>query len=64
MMGTLQFFGVDWVEEAHEIVYGWLLFSIALHVGGVLLDTWRTKVPLVWAMITGRKRIPEGADVE
>lgn len=64
MMGTRQFFGVDWVETAHEIAYGWVLFSVALHVGGVLFESWRTRVPLLRAMITGRKRLPDGAETE
>ncbi|WP_187972396.1 cytochrome b/b6 domain-containing protein [Aquibium microcysteis] len=64
LMGTMRYFGVEWVEEGHELAYDWLLVSVALHVGGVLLDGWRTKVPLVRAMITGRKRIPDGAEVE
>lgn len=64
MMGTMRFFGVGWVEEVHEIAYNWLVISIALHVGGVVLDSRRTGVPLVRAMITGRKRIPEGARTE
>lgn len=64
MMGTMFFFGVEWVEEAHEIAYDWLLVSVALHVAGVLFDAWRTQVPLVRAMITGRKRVDEGWTVE
>ena len=64
MMGTMQFFGVEWVEEAHEIAYGWLVASVALHVTGVLMDTWRTRVPLLAAMLTGRKRIPAEARME
>lgn len=59
MMGTLRFFGVEWVEEVHEAAYLWLLISIALHVGGVLFDTKRTGVPLIRAMLSGRKRVPE-----
>ncbi|WP_281969039.1 cytochrome b/b6 domain-containing protein [Roseovarius nanhaiticus] len=58
MMGTLRFFGVAWVADLHEAAYIWLLVSIALHVGGVVFDTWRTGVPLMQAMIHGRKRIP------
>ncbi len=59
MMGTIRFFGVEWVEEAHEIAFNWLLVSIALHVGGIVFDTWRTGVPLARSMIDGRKRIPK-----
>lgn len=62
MMTTLTFFGVDWVEEIHEAVFTWLIFSVALHVCGVALDSWRSGVNLVRAMITGRKSIPEGRD--
>lgn len=64
MMGTMAFFGVSWVEQAHELAYNWLLLSVALHVAGILFDTWRSGVPLAVAMITGRKRIPEGREIE
>ena len=63
MMTTISFFGVDWVEELHETLFGWLLFSIALHLAGVLYESWRSGVNLVRAMIDGRKRIPTGRDV-
>lgn len=64
MMGTDAFFGVGWVEELHEGAWVWLLVSVALHVGGVVVDTLRTGVPLVRAMIDGRKRIPPRLEVE
>ena len=64
MMGTVAFFGTEWVEELHEAAFGWLMFSVALHVAGVFFDTWRSGVPLVRAMVDGRKRIPEGTQTE
>lgn len=64
MMTTITYFGIEWVEEAHEAVFDWLLISVALHVGGVVFDTKRSGVNLVRAMISGRKNIPEGRDVE
>ena len=64
MMTTITFFGVDWVEEAHEVIFGWLIFSVALHVAGVAFDTWRSGVNLVRAMINGSKTIPHGREVE
>jgi len=64
MMGTVNFFGVAWVERIHELTYDWLLVSIAAHVAGVIFDTWRSDVPLVQAMIHGRKRIPDDTPVE
>lgn len=63
MMTTLTFFGVDWVEEVHETVFHWLVFSVVLHVVGVAFDTWRSGVNLVRAMVDGRKTIPKGRDV-
>ena len=63
MMTTITFFGVDWVEEVHEVVFNWLVLSVALHVAGVAFDTWRSGVNLFRAMIDGRKTIPEGRDV-
>lgn len=64
MMGTPRFFGVEWVEEVHEFAFGWLVASIALHLAGVAFDTWRTGVPLVRAMIDGKKRIPKDRPIE
>lgn len=64
MMTTITYFGVDWVEEAHEMIFGWLIFSVALHIAGVAFDTWRSGVNLLRAMINGRKNIPKGSKVE
>lgn len=64
MMGTVAYYGVEWVEEVHEAAFNWLIVSIVLHVGGVVLDTWRSGVPLVRSMISGRKHIPAGRPVE
>ena len=64
MMGTMRFFGIDWVEEMHEAAFAWLIASVALHVAGIVFDTWLTKVPLAKAMVTGRKTIRETAQTE
>jgi cytochrome b len=64
MMGTVRFFGMEWVEEAHEIAFDWLLVSVAAHIGGVVFDTWRSRVPLLAAMIHGRKNVPPDTPVE
>lgn len=64
MMGTVKFFGIAWVEQIHELAYDWLLLSIAGHIAGVVFDTWRSGVPLVQAMLHGRKRIPKGTAVK
>jgi cytochrome b len=64
MMGMIKFYGFEWVEEIHEIAFNWLLVSIVLHIAGVMFDTWRSGVPLIRAMIDGRKRIPEDKPIE
>ncbi|WP_306114951.1 MULTISPECIES: cytochrome b/b6 domain-containing protein [unclassified Roseovarius] len=64
MMTTIQFFGVDWVEEVHELAFNWLILSVALHVAGVAFDSWHSGVNLLRAMVNGRKRIPQEAKME
>lgn len=64
MMGTRRFFGIDWVEEVHEAMFNWLVLSVLLHVGGVIFETRRSGVPLLRAMIDGRKRVPADRDIE
>lgn len=64
LMGTLTFYGVEWVEEVHEILFNWLMLSIVLHVVAVLFETWRSGVPLIKSMIDGKKRIPSGNRIE
>lgn len=64
MMGTIRFFGMEWVEEVHEAAFAWLMISVGLHVAGVVAETWLSGVPLVRAMIDGHKRIPQGRSVE
>ncbi len=62
MMESTAFFGVKWVEGAHEIAFNWLMISVGLHVTGVLVDTWLTRIPLVRAMVNGRKAFPTPVD--
>jgi cytochrome b len=58
------FFGVKWMEEAHEILASTLLALVILHVLGVAHACWRHRENLVKSMVTGRKRPPESADAE
>ncbi|MGB3409152.1 MAG: cytochrome b/b6 domain-containing protein [Jannaschia sp.] len=64
MMGTMRYFGVDWVHQVHEVAFGWLMASVALHLAGVVYDSRRSGINLVRSMVTGRKRIPAGTKVE
>ncbi len=58
MMTLDAFWGVEWVEEVHEAVANFAAISVGLHVIGVAVESWRSKVPLVRAMLTGWKELP------
>lgn len=56
------FFGVKWMEEAHEVFANGLIALICLHVLGVVHGCWRHQENLVLSMVTGRKRAPDQSD--
>lgn len=64
MMGTPRYFGMDWVEELHEVLFAWLMVSVGLHLAGVVIDSLATRVNLVRAMVDGRKRLPPKGETE
>lgn len=59
MMTTNMFWGVDWVEETHELLVTWAEMSILAHVAAVIFESRRTGVNLPRAMLTGRKTVPD-----
>ena len=64
MMGTDTFFGIEWVEEAHELLVTWAEISVVLHVAAVIWESRRTGVNLPRAMVTGVKDVPNGLQIE
>lgn len=64
MMTTDAYWGVAWVQQAHEMLTDTLLVLMAVHVGGVVVASVRHRENLVLAMLTGRKRAPGPRDVD
>lgn len=63
LLTTDAFWGVSWVQHLHSLVAHGLLVLVGLHLGGVVLASFRHRENLVAAMINGRKRAPEPDDV-
>lgn len=64
MMTTDAYFGVEWVENAHDLAAHGLLVLVLLHLGGVALASVRHRENLVGAMVTGRKHAASVGDVD
>jgi cytochrome b len=64
MMGLDRFWGVGWVETAHEVAANVLIGAVALHIIGAVVVSVRHRENLPLAMITGYKRAPTGTDID
>ncbi|MCB1367959.1 MAG: cytochrome b/b6 domain-containing protein [Rhodobacteraceae bacterium] len=49
----------DILEELHELLSAWGVFSVVVHVAAVVFESQRTGVNLVKAMLTGNKEISD-----
>lgn len=58
LMTTDAFWGLEWPEQLHEATVTWAEISIVLHIAAVLFESWRTRVNLPRAMVTGCKEMP------
>ena len=61
LMTTDAFWGADWPEHLHKAAVTWAELSAVLHIVAVVAESFRTKVNLPGAMITGYKRLPQRA---
>ena len=64
LMTTNAFWGVEWVEEAHETLVAWAGISVVAHVLAVIWESHRTGINLPRAMVTGVKHVPETVRLE
>ena len=64
MMTTLRFFGMDWVEEMHEVFVSWAELSVLMHVAAVAFESRRLGINLPKSMVTGYKSVPAAREGE
>ena len=64
MQGLDAFWGVEWVQETHEICANLIIAMAAMHVLGAIFESLAHRENLVLSMITGRKRGASGTDVD
>jgi len=63
MMTSGRYFGIEWVEDLHSLFSHGMLILVLVHVGGVVLASFRHRENLVVAMVSGRKRVAREDDI-
>lgn len=64
MMSLDQFWGVKWVEDAHEFVANLIIGAVVLHVLAAIYVSLKHHENLPLSMVTGRKRPAAEGDVD
>ncbi len=57
MLTLDKFWGVEWVEELHEIAANVTLFAVIIHVSAVIIMEKVLGIALIRPMITGKRRV-------
>lgn len=57
LMNIEQYWGIEWVEEVHEVLAQSLYVLIPLHIIAAVAMSWLQRQNLVKAMITGQKYV-------
>lgn len=52
---TAKYWGEEWVQQLHEYAADLMMLTVVVHVVAVLWMQWITGVPLVRAMMTGKR---------
>ncbi|MBY0429093.1 MAG: cytochrome b/b6 domain-containing protein, partial [Alphaproteobacteria bacterium] len=64
-MQTLDsFWGQEWLQELHQISANSILVLAIIHVLAAIIESIRHKENLILSMITGKKRVAQGTDVD
>jgi cytochrome b len=64
MQGLDRFWGEDWLQQLHKYAANALMFSVVLHLAGVIAMSRFTRLRLVRTMITGKRFISSDAAID
>lgn len=64
MQGLDRFWGVEWLQQLHELTANGIMALAVVHVLAAIIESFRHKENLIKSMVTGRKRAAQGMDVD